>query len=144
MNQQLKRISITAAMMLGAGVLAPAVFAQAPAQQQTPTQQQVPTQATPQSKPDLGPKPSQSELKHFVDAALDVQSIAKQAQPQIQAAKDSSQRVKIQKTAEKKMEAAVKTHHLSLHRYQQIAMAMQADPSIRDKVKKLAQKEMKK
>lgn len=141
MTQHLKRIGIATAVIFGASVLAPAVFAQAPAQRQAPTQQQTSPQTAPQNKPDLGPKPSDSELKHFVHAAMDVQSIAHQAQPKLQSAKDNADRVKIQQAAEKKMEAAVKTHHLSVHRYQQIAMAMQTDQSIRAKVNKLAQEE---
>ncbi|HEX7381030.1 MAG TPA: DUF4168 domain-containing protein [Nevskiaceae bacterium] len=134
MNQPFHRIGVTAAVVLGLGVLAPGAFAQtgAPAAQ-APQQQAAPGMA----QPDTGPAPSDSELKHFVAAALDVQHIARGAEPQIEAAKSAADRANLQQAAEKKMEAAVKKQHLSVQRYQQIAMVIQTNHSVQAKVNQM-------
>ncbi|HEU0195781.1 MAG TPA: DUF4168 domain-containing protein [Nevskiaceae bacterium] len=126
MTQQFHRAAIAAAALLSIGVLAPTAFAQTPAQAPAPAQQ-------PAAKPNLGPAPSEAELKNFVGAAVDVNKISKAAIPQIQGAKGNAERTKLQQTAETKMQAAVHEHHLTVQRYQQIAMAVQTSPQLRKK-----------
>ncbi len=137
MTPRLHRKSTALAVALAMAALTPAAFAQAaqPAQQQAPTQAQAPA-----NKPDTGPAPTTAELQQFADAARDVESIKQVAQPKIAKAKDADARTKLQMQAEKKMEAAVRSHHLTVKRYEQIAMAAQTDPSIRTKLMKLMQK----
>jgi uncharacterized membrane protein YhiD involved in acid resistance len=124
-------------LALGIGMLAPAALARTA----TPAQQQAPGQAkTTANRPDTGPTPTDAELKQFAHAAQDVQKIRQTAQPQIAKAKSANARTELQKTAEKKMEAAVRSHHLSVHRYEQIAMVAQTNRAIRAKLIKLMQK----
>lgn len=151
MIKRYRRTAMSAALMLGASVLAPAALAQtmqSQAPQQPPPQQQAPAQgqqsAPMMNKPDAGPAPSSSELKHFVNAALDVQAIGQQAQPKLKAATSKSDRIKLQQATEAKMKAAVQQHHLSVKRYQQIFVAMQTDNTVRQEVSKMVQAKQKK
>ncbi len=140
MNPRLHRTTIAAAVALGIGMLTPVAFAQTatPAQRSAP--QQAPSQGkTAANQPDAGPTPTDAELKHFAHAAQDVQSIRQAAQPQIAKAKSPDARTQLQKTAEQKMEAAVRSHHLSVQRYEQIAMVAQTNKSVRAKLVKLMQ-----
>lgn len=118
----------TFAVTLGLAMLAPAALAQtAPANQQAPS-------GTPASRSDTGPAPNDTELKHFAHAAVAVQNIRQTMQPEIVAAKTADDRTKLKQTAEKKMEAAVRSNHLSIQRYVQIATVVQKDSTIRAKV----------
>lgn len=156
MIKRYRRTAMSAALMLGASMLAPAALAQtmqSQAPQQQPPQQQAPQQQAPaqgqqsapmMKKPDAGPAPSSSELKHFVNAALDVQAIGQQAQPKLKAATSKSDRMKLQQATEAKMKTAVQKHHLSVKRYQQIFVAMQTDNTVRQKVSKMVQAKQKK
>lgn len=142
MMKRSKRLVSSAVLMLGAVGLAPAAFAQtAQSQQQPPAAQQPPAnqQNAPAMKPSTGPKPSNTELKHFVNAALDVQKIGQQVQPQLKQAKSNADRMKLQQQAEAKMKAAVQRHHLSVTRYQQIFVSMRTDNGVKQKVQKLVQ-----
>ena len=137
MTLHLNRIGAAAAVALGLGMLQPAAFAQTT----PPPQQQVPNQGPKTlQRPTAGPTPTNAELQHFAHAALDVQSIRQAAQPQISKAKSPDTRTQLQKAAEQKMEADVRSHHLSLHRYEQIAMVAETDSSVRAKLVKLMQK----
>lgn len=134
MIQRLHRLGAAAALTLGASVLAPLAFAQTPppAQEQAPTQQ-APTQAAP------GPAPTNEELVDFAHAATDVVNIRKSTEPKLQAAKSDDARTKLQQAAEKQMEAAVRNHHLSVQRYEQIAMVVQTNAEVRQKVLQIMQ-----
>ncbi|HEX5488613.1 MAG TPA: DUF4168 domain-containing protein [Rhodanobacteraceae bacterium] len=132
MTGRLKRSGAAAAVTLGIAMLAPAALAQT----QPATPQQAPAQdsaATPQT----GPAPSDAELKQFAGAAVDVQGIRQSLQPQLESAQTADARTKLKASAEKKMEAAVRSHQLSLQRYVQIANLVQTDSTIRAKVQKL-------
>jgi hypothetical protein len=136
MTLTLTKIGAAAAMALGIGIMTPAAFAQA-----APPSQQAPSQGPKaMSRPATGPTPTNAELQHFAHAARDVQSIRQAAQPQISKTKNPDARTQLQKAAEQKMEAAVRSHHLSVHRYEQIAMVAQTDSTIRAKLVKLMQK----
>lgn len=144
MNPRIRRIAAAASIALGAAALAPATFAQTqpPTQaQQQPTQAQAPAQnaqATP-APADAGPAPTDTELQQFAQAARDVETIKQTAQPEMAKAKTPDARTQIQQSAEKKMEAAVRSHSLSIQRYQQIAMVAQTDSNVRAKLMKLLQ-----
>lgn len=134
MIQRLHRLGAAAALTLGASVLAPLAFAQTPppAQEQAPTQQ-APTRAAP------GPAPTNEELVDFAHAATDVVNIRKSTEPKLQAAKSDDARTKLQQAAEKQMEAAVRNNHLSVLRYEQIAMVVQTNAEVRQKVLQIMQ-----
>lgn len=143
MNPRIHRIAAAVSIALGAAVLAPATFAQSqpPTQAQQPTQAQAPSQnAQPAAtSADTGPAPTDTELQQFAQAARDVETIKQTAQPEIAKAKTPDARTQIQQSAEKKMEAAVRGHSLSVQRYQQIAMVAQTDSNVRAKLMKLLQ-----
>lgn len=125
--------SATLAVAIGATLLAaPAAFAQT-----QPPAQQPPAQGAAPAAPNTGPAPTETELQNFAKAAVDVQNIRKTMQPQIASAKTPDARTKIEQSAEKQMEAAVRSQHLSTQRYVQIAQAVQTNPTIRAKVIKL-------
>lgn len=130
MNGRFNRFAVAAAVTLGIAMLAPATFAATP-------QQTTPQGNAAASEPGAGPAPSDTELKHFADAAVDVQNIRKSLQPQLAAAKTEDARTQLKATAEKKMETAVRSNQLSLQRYVQIANLVQTDSSVRARVQKL-------
>lgn len=133
MIPRLHRIGAAAAITLGASMLATAAFAQT---QTTP--QQAPTQSTaPANQTDTGPTPTDAELKQFANAVVDVQKIRKAEQPKIAAAQSADTQTKLKQATEQKMEAAVRSNHLSIHRYEQIAQVVQTNNTIREKVIKL-------
>lgn len=133
MIQRIQRTAIAASMALAAGLIAPAVLAQT----QAPAQQAPATSAS--MRPDTGPAPTDAELQNFAHAAEQVIDIRKVAEPKLAAAKDQGTRTQLQQGAEKQMEAAIEQHHLSVQRYEQIAMAVQTDSTVRAKVLKLMQ-----
>lgn len=135
MNGRLNRLAAAVAVTLGIAMLAPATFAQT---QPTTPQQTPPSQSNPAANPsDTGPAPNQTELKHFADAVVQVQSIRQSLQPQLAAATTPDARTKLKATAEKKMETVVKSNQLSLDRYVQIAKLVQTNSQIRARVQKL-------
>lgn len=89
--------------------------------------------------PNAGLLPTPTELRHFVDAAFAVQKIGRQVRPELKQATNDQERIKLQRQAERKMKAAVRAHHLSVARYQQIYEAMQTKPSVRKQVEELVQ-----
>ncbi|HEU0277610.1 MAG TPA: DUF4168 domain-containing protein [Rhodanobacteraceae bacterium] len=133
MTHPAHQTSLAAAVALASALLAPAVFAaQTPAPaQQAPTTSSAPTQA------DTGPAPTDAELQHFARAAEDVIVIRKATEPKLAAAKDQTTRTQLQQGAEKQMETAIQQQHLSVQRYEQIAMVVQTDSTLRAKVMKL-------
>lgn len=134
MNGRLNRLAAAVAVTLGIAMLAPVSFAQA----QPATQQQTPSQSDPAAGPsDTGPAPNDTELKHFANAVVQVQSIRQSLQPQLAAAKSPDARTQLKATAEKKMETAVRDNQLSLDRYVQIAKLVQTNSQIRARVQQL-------
>lgn len=128
----LNRTGIAAAVSLAIAMLAPAALAQTqPAPQQAPSQDNAAASQT-----DTGPAPSDTELKNFAGAVVDVQNIKNSLQPQLAAAKTADARTQLQQSGEKKMEAVVESHQLSPKRYVQIANLVQTDSSVRAKVQK--------
>lgn len=136
MNLRLHRVGAAVAVALGVGMLAPVALAQT---QPAAQPQQAPSQNPATQSPSTGPAPTDAELQHFAQAAREVESIKQTAQPQIAQAKSADDRTKLQKSAEQKMEAAVRSNDLSVQRYEQIAMVAQTDSNVRNKLIKLMQ-----
>ena len=128
----LNRTGIAAAVSLAIAMLAPAALAQT-----QPTPQQAPPQGNAAaSQTDTGPAPTDTELKNFAGAVVDVQNIKNSLQPELASAKTPDDRTKLKDSAEQKMEAVVESHQLSPKRYVQIANLVQTDSSVRAKVQK--------
>jgi hypothetical protein len=135
MTRPAHQTTLAAAVALAAALLAPNVLAaQAPA-----PAQQAPTTSTAPAQADTGPAPTDAELQHFARAAEDVIVIRKATEPKLAAAKDQTARTRLQQGAEKQMESAIEQQHLSVQRYEQIAMVVQTDSTLRAKVVKLMQ-----
>jgi hypothetical protein len=137
MIQRIQRVGTAAALTLAAALFATTAFAQA-----QPTPQQPATNPPPASaaaQPGTGPAPTSAELQQFANAASSVLDIRKATEPKLAAAKDANARTQLQQSAEKQMEAAVQ-QHLTVQRYEQIAMVVQTDDSVRAKVIQLMQK----
>ncbi len=137
MHSHTQGIIAAAGFALGAAALAPMALAQTSPAQPTPPTGQNPQPATAPSRTDTGPAPTDTELQHFARAAEDVIGIRQATEPKLAAAKDPGARTKVQQGAEKQMEAAIQQHHLSVRRYEQIAMVVQTDSTLRAKVMKL-------
>ena len=132
MIRSLNRTGIAAAVSLAIAMLAPAALAQT-----QPTPQQAPPQGNAAaSQTDTGPAPTDTELKNFAGAVVDVQNIKNSLQPELASAKTPDDRTKLKDSAEQKMEAVVESHQLSPKRYVQIANLVQTDSSVRAKVQK--------
>lgn len=134
MNGRFHQSSIAIAVALGVAMAAPAALAQP---QPVGQQAAPPPTSAPAGQPGTGPTPNDTELKHFAQAAVQVQSIKKTMQPKLAAATSADDRTKLKAAAEKKMETAVRDNDLSLHRYVQIAQLVQTNSAIRAKVQKL-------
>lgn len=131
------QLFIAAVIILGCCGLSMPVMAQTPAaSQSTATPPKASAKAT---MPNTGLLPTPTELRHFVAAAFAVQKIGRQVRPELKQANNDQERIKLQRQAERKMKAAVRAHHLSVTRYQQIYEAMQTDPSVRKQVEELVQ-----
>lgn len=137
MIQRLQRMGATAALTLVASVFVSTAFAQA---QPAPQQAANPPATSAAAQPDTGPAPTSAELQQFANAASSVLDIRKATEPKLAAAKDDNARTQLQQSAETQMEAAVQQQHLTVQRYQQIAMVVQTDSSVRAKVIQLMQK----
>ncbi|MGH8192651.1 MAG: DUF4168 domain-containing protein, partial [Rhodanobacteraceae bacterium] len=136
MTQRLQRTAAAVAVTMGLALTVPAAFAQTQPAQTPPAQpQQTPTQGSAAAgQPGTGPAPSDAELKDFAHAAVDVQNIRKTMQPKLAAAQSADAQTKVKAAAEKQMESAVRSNHLSLQRYVQIAQVVQTNSAIRAKV----------
>ena len=137
-----KCLAGSAILLVGGILMAPAAIAQTTTSQAAPQSTQQQPSATgkaapPAMKPDTGPSPTDTELRHFVNAALAVQKIGKKVRPELKQAKTDTDRIKLQRQAEQKMKVAVRQHHLTVKRYQQIFVAMQSNKDIKRKVETL-------
>ncbi|CAB1275903.1 DUF4168 domain-containing protein [Candidatus Nitrosacidococcus tergens] len=132
MTHQFYKIITALTTALGIVLFTSVVFAQESQQGQTPS-------SAMQEEQNVS-SPSDSELRHFANAATDIQKIQQNALPQIQQAKSEDDRIKLQQDAQQKMISAVQSHKLTINRYQQIASAMQTDQALQKKLMQLMQK----
>ena len=93
-----------------------------------------------QGAPATASKFSEQDLHSYASAALKVETISKGAQAQMRNSKDVAATDDIQKKAQKDAVAAVKQQGLTVEKYNEIAVAMRSDPSVRDKVLDYVQK----
>lgn len=128
MIQRLQRAGVATAVTLGLAFSAPLALAQTPPAAPPP---QAPAQA---ASSNTGPAPTDTELKEFAHAVLDVQALKNSLQPKLAAAATPAARQKIEQASEKQMEAVVRQHDLSVHRYVQIAKVVQTNNAVRAKV----------
>lgn len=131
-----RQMAIAMAMALGLGLTVPTMAQASAAGQPATTASKVPAKS---AKGMNVPAPSNAELQNFVGAAFAVQKIGQKVRPELKQAKNDKARLKLQKQAESKMKAAVRAHHLSVARYQQIYKSMQTDPAVKKQVEKLVQ-----
>lgn len=104
------------------------------AQTSVPAQQtSQPTSKAP-AKPDIGSAPSGAELDRFAHAAVQVGNIKRTAGPEIEAASSKADRAKLEQATVKRIKTAIRSHHLSVHRYLQIIAYVQAHPAEQQKV----------
>jgi len=77
---------------------------------------------------------SETELKQYAMAVLEVMQISQEYRPQMEAASSSDERTAIQSKAGEEMVEAVRGAGLSVETYNQIYNAAQADPNLADKI----------
>jgi Domain of unknown function (DUF4168) len=83
---------------------------------------------------------SEQDLQSYASAALQVQTISKNARDQIKGSNDVKATDDIQKKAQQDAVAAVKQQGLTVQKYNEIAVAMRTDPAVREKVLDYVQK----
>lgn len=123
---RLTALSLLAGMLaLGAG--AGSALAQSEAPQQPPAAQSQPPAA--QSE-----QVSDESLKIFASAMKEVNRIADKARTELQQSDQPEKAQEVQQKAQAEMVDAVQKKGLSVEQYNQIAMAAQSDPKVREKV----------
>jgi len=123
---------ITAAASL---LMAGTAFAQTPAQS-TPTAK--PTDAPAASAAAPAPTVSDAELKKFANLSRDVKGIMEKHQPAITAAADPAAKAKEESSMSGELQVAVTDAGFTVQRYNDIAQAMQKDPSLFARMQQLA------
>jgi hypothetical protein len=125
-------LMITAAASL---LMAGTAFAQTPAQS-TPTAK--PTDAPAASAATPSVAVSDAELKKFADLSRQVKTIMDQHQPAISGAADAAAKAKEESSMSGELQVAVTDAGFTVQRYNQIAQAMQKDPSLFTRMQQLA------
>jgi hypothetical protein len=124
--------AITAAASL---MMAGAAFAQAPAQT---TATDKPTDAPAASGAAASVAVSDAELKKFANLSRDVKGIMEKHQPAITAAADPAAKAKEESSMSGELQVAVTDAGFTVQRYNDIAQAMQRDPSLFTRMQQLA------
>ena len=128
---------VTAAASL---LMAGAAFAQAPAQS-TPAAKpsDAPAAATaPAPAASANGSVSDAELKKFAGLAKQVKGIMEQHQPAIAAAADPAAKSKEESSMSGELQSAVADAGFTVQRYNEIAQAMQKDPSLFQRMQQLS------
>lgn len=89
-----------------------------------------PTQQQPQQQPSF----SDAELQTFAEAAMEVQQINQEYQPQMQQAQTPEEQQSIREEATEKMVEIIEQKGLSVEQYNEIASAAQSDPETAEKI----------
>ncbi len=121
-----------AALLLSGAAAAPALAQQGQAQ---PAQQPPMQQAAPDVTVD------DAEIDTFVDAAVAVQETAAEWQAKLQSAGGQEEAMQIQQQAQAAMEAEIEASGMSTQRYNEIAMAAEADPELAARLQAAVQSE---
>jgi len=108
---------------------------------------QTPAQSTPAAKPTDAPAASatapsvavsDAELKKFANLSRDVKGIMDKHQPNITGAADAAAKAKAESTMSGELQVAVTDAGFTVQRYNEIAQAMQKDPSLFTRMQQLA------
>jgi len=117
----LKRFSLTLVASCAAAAASPAAFAQ---EASSPAAAQV----------------SESQLRSFARAVIDLNLINQEMAPQIQAA-DAEARPALEQQAQQRMESAVRRHNLDPQSFNRISAAVEQNPELVQQVQSLVQEE---
>lgn len=122
-------MSIAAASLLAS----PMLMAQGqPQQGQQQGQQQQQQQPMPQQQE--APEVSDEQIEDFVDAYTAVQDVRKDYTEQMQNAEDQEEAQALQQEANEALESAITETGMEVEAYQEVAMAVNADEEVREKV----------
>lgn len=80
------------------------------------------------------------ELQTFVDIQEDIGEVRNEYAQKIQNAESQEEAQSLQREARESLVKVVEDANLSVEKYNEIAQAYQADPEVREKVNKMAQK----
>lgn len=120
---------VLAALMISGFVASPAAFGQAQGQQG----QQQEAQPMPQEQQEA-PDVSDEQIEQFVDAYINLSDVREDYTTRVQEAEDQEEAQAIQEEANEAMTAAIEDAGLSMEEYQEVAMAINADSEIRERV----------
>lgn len=123
---------VLAALMISGFVASPAAFGQAQGQQGQQGQQQE-AQPMPQEQQEA-PDVSDEQIEQFVDAYINLSDVREDYTTRVQEAEDQEEAQAIQEEANEAMTAAIEDAGLSMEEYQEVAMAINADSEIRERV----------
>ena len=102
---------------------------------------QAPAQSTPTAKPSdaaANASVSDAELKKFAGLAKQVKGIMEQHQPAIAAAADPAAKSKEESSMSGELQVAVTDAGFTVQRYNEIAQAMQKDPTLFQRMQQLS------
>lgn len=83
---------------------------------------------------DTGSAPTRVELEDFAQAVVAVGGIKRDARPGIVAAATPAERTRLEQAATAQIKGAIRSHHLTLHRYLQIVAFVGAHPQAQRQV----------
>ncbi|MGX6646627.1 DUF4168 domain-containing protein [Maricaulaceae bacterium MS644] len=115
-------------------------FAATPAMAQAArSQAQAQAQAQMQVEPIANAELTDAQVESFIDAAMAVQAVVQQYQPQMQAAESQEAAAALQQQAQGELVSAVEDAGLTPETYQSIAAAAQTDPQVAERLNAEAQ-----
>lgn len=129
MRTFLRLAAVSIAVVVTAAISAPPVFAGAHALAHVSRPAEKVT-----SRTEAGRAPSSTELDEFAHAVVAVGNIKRAARQGITDAPNRADRSKLERAATGEIKAAIRSNHLSLHRYLQIIAFVQAHPATQNKV----------
>lgn len=101
-------------------------FTAAPAIAQAPASAQAQMQVEPISNEEL----TDAQVASFIDAAMGIQAVIAEYQPQVQTAESEEAAMALQRNAQAELVAAVEEAGLTPEVYQSIGAAAQSDPAV--------------
>lgn len=82
---------------------------------------------------------TEAKLGSFVDAALEIDAVVTEVQPQLQAAETQEAQVAIQENAQARMAQIVAESGLSVNEYNAIANAARSNPEVASRIQAMAE-----
>ena len=129
---KLTKISITTLM---AGLLAtPMVMAQEPPPQEEQPPQEQQEEAQPMPQEQEVPEVSDEQIDAFVEAHVNVNEVREEYTQRLQEAEDQEEAQQLQQEANQAMTDAIEDSGMDIEEYEEVAMAVNADPEVRDDV----------